>query len=64
MIIHLLNDPGPIPYEPIRIVDVSPYHSPLPRGRSTTSKVERWVPRAAAATLATCLAWLAAHSSI
>jgi hypothetical protein len=63
MIIHLMQDPGPPPYEPLLIVDRSPFHSTLPRARSATSKVERWMPRAAMSGLASCLAWLAAAGS-
>ena len=63
MIIHLMQDPGPPPYEPLVIIDRSPFHSTLPRGRFTTSKVERWMPRAAMSTLASCLAWLSAAAS-
>ena len=43
MIIHMLQDPGPLPMEPIRIVDVSPFHSsnfPVRDGH----KLGRWVP--------------------
>jgi hypothetical protein len=63
MIIHLMQDPGPPPYEPLVIIDRSPFHSSLPRDRSATSKLERWMPRAAMTGIASRLAWLASGGS-
>lgn len=39
MIVHLANDP--LPYRPIRIVDVSPIHSVIPARSSTASRWAR-----------------------
>ena len=52
MIVHLAGDLMTRPIEPINIVDVSPFHSDLRARRPATYKVERWIPRLAAACLA------------
>jgi len=52
MIMHLAGDLMTRPIEPIRIVDVSPFHTHLAARRPAAVKVERWVPWLAAACLA------------
>ena len=59
MIIHLMFDPPPA-YEPLVIVDRSPFHSVLASHRSATSKMERWFPRTLVSTLASRLTGLMA----
>jgi hypothetical protein len=52
MIIHIAGDLMTRPIEPIRIVDVSPLHTDLSARRPAALKVQRWIPRLAAACLA------------
>ena len=52
MIMHLAGDLMTRPIEPIRIVDVSTFHTHRNARRPAAPKVERWVPRLAAASLA------------
>jgi hypothetical protein len=59
MIIHLATDLATRPIEPIRIVDVSPFHTPLRARRPSAVKAERWIPGAAAASLAVGVVLLA-----
>ena len=49
MIMHLANDP--LPYRPIEIVDVSPYHSTFGQAPSRAGARRRWITRSVVAGL-------------